>query len=71
MFQNILVPLDASQESRTILRWAVQLAKSTDAELTLLSVVDRDDIEIIEATLRGGVSHRVELLAKCPVLTVK
>ncbi len=25
----------------------------------------------IEATLRGGVSHRVELLAKCPVLTVK
>jgi nucleotide-binding universal stress UspA family protein len=25
----------------------------------------------IEATLRGGVSHRVELLARCPVLTVK
>ena len=25
----------------------------------------------IEATLRGGVSHRVELLAKCSVLTVK
>jgi len=25
----------------------------------------------IEATLRGGVSHRVELLAKCPVLTVR
>ncbi len=25
----------------------------------------------IEATLRGGVSHRVELLAKCPILTVK
>ncbi len=25
----------------------------------------------IEATLRGGVSHRVDLLAKCPVLTVK
>ena len=25
----------------------------------------------IEATLHGGVSHRVELLAKCPVLTVK
>jgi nucleotide-binding universal stress UspA family protein len=25
----------------------------------------------IEATLRGGVSHRVELLAECPVLTVK
>ncbi len=25
----------------------------------------------IEATLRGGVSNRVELLAKCPVLTVK
>ena len=25
----------------------------------------------IEATLRGGVSHRVELLATCPVLTIK
>ena len=25
----------------------------------------------IEATLRGGVSHRVELLAMCPVLTVR
>jgi nucleotide-binding universal stress UspA family protein len=25
----------------------------------------------IEATLRGGVSHRVELLSKCPVLSVK
>jgi nucleotide-binding universal stress UspA family protein len=25
----------------------------------------------IEATLRGGVSHRVELLAKCPVLSVR
>jgi len=25
----------------------------------------------IEATLRGGVSHRVELLANCPVLTVR
>ncbi|MBE9477023.1 MAG: universal stress protein [Proteobacteria bacterium] len=25
----------------------------------------------IEATLRGGVSHRVELLATCPVLTVR
>ena len=25
----------------------------------------------IEATLRGGVSNRVELLAKCPVLSVK
>ncbi len=25
----------------------------------------------IEATLRGGVAHRVELLSKCPVLTVR
>jgi nucleotide-binding universal stress UspA family protein len=25
----------------------------------------------VDATLRGGVSHRVEILAKCPVLTVK
>ncbi len=36
-----------------------------------LIVVGSRGLGNIEATLRGGVSHRVELLAKCPVLTVR
>ena len=48
---------------------------------TIVAVAERNDVDLIaigsrglgniEATLRGGVSHRVELLAKCAVLTVK
>ncbi len=48
---------------------------------TIIACAQQDDVDMIvvgsrgfgniESTLRGGVSHRVELLAKCPVLTVK
>jgi nucleotide-binding universal stress UspA family protein len=48
---------------------------------TIIACAQKNDVDMIvigsrglgniEATLRGGVSHRVELLAKCPVLTVK
>ncbi len=48
---------------------------------TIIARAEHHDVDMIvvgsrglgnvEATLRGGVSHRVELLAKCPVLTVK
>ncbi len=48
---------------------------------TIIACAEQHDVDMIvigsrgfgniEATLRGGVSHRVELLAKCPVLTVK
>ncbi len=48
---------------------------------TIIECAQRHDVDMIvvgsrgfgniEATLRGGVSHRVELLAKCPVLSVK
>ncbi len=48
---------------------------------TIIACAQQHDVDMIvvgsrgfgniEATLRGGVSHRVELLAKCPVLTVK
>lgn len=53
MFRNILVPIDSSEESRTILRWAVGLAKATKSDLTLLSVIDTEDIQIVEAGARG------------------
>lgn len=48
---------------------------------TITGIAEQNGVDIIiigsrglgniEATLRGGVSHRVELLAKCSVLTVK
>ena len=48
---------------------------------TIIECAQQDDVDMIvigsrgfgniEATLRGGVSHRVELLSKCPVLSVK
>ncbi len=48
---------------------------------TIIACAEQHDVDMIvigsrglgniEATLRGGVSHRVELLAKCPVLSVK
>ena len=51
------------------------------AARTIIACAQQHDVDMIvvgsrgfgniEATLRGGVSHRVELLAKCPVLSVK
>jgi nucleotide-binding universal stress UspA family protein len=51
------------------------------AARTIVACAEKNDVDMIvvgsrgfgsiEATLRGGVSHRVELLAKCPVLSVK
>jgi nucleotide-binding universal stress UspA family protein len=55
-------------EEGPVARTIVARAKHHDADLI---VVGSRGLGNIEATLRGGVSHRVELLAKCPVLTVK
>ena len=55
-------------EEGPVARTIVARAKHHDADLI---VVGSRGWGNIEATLRGGVSHRVELLAKCPVLTVK
>ena len=46
----------------------IDVAEREEADLI---VVGSRGLGNIEATLRGGVSHRVELLAKCSVLTVK
>jgi len=55
-------------EEGPVARTIVARAKHHDADLI---VVGSRGLGNIEATLRGGVSHRVELLAKCSVLTVK
>jgi len=51
-----------------VARSIVQSAKDNKADMI---VIGSRGLGNIEATLRGGVSHRVELLAKCSVLTVK
>ena len=55
-------------EEGPVARTIVARAKHHDANMI---VVGSRGLGNIEATLRGGVSHRVELLAKCPVLTVR
>lgn len=55
-------------ETGPVARTIVAMAKRKKADMI---VIGSRGLGNIEATLRGGVSHRVELLAKCPVLTVK
>ena len=55
-------------ETGFIARTIVAQAKQNEVDMI---VIGSRGLGNIEATLRGGVSHRVELLAKCSVLTVK
>ncbi len=55
-------------EEGPIARTIVSRAKSFKADLVVIGSRGMGDIE---GMLRGGVSHRVETLAKCPVLVVK
>jgi len=61
---DVTTNLEVGPIARTI----VDMAKKSSADMI---VIGSRGLGNIEATLRGGVSHRVELLAKCPVLTVK
>ena len=55
-------------EEGPVARTFIARAKHHDADMI---VVGSRGFGSNEATLRGGVSHRVGLLAECPVLTVK
>jgi len=55
-------------ETGPVARTIVKIAQQNGADMI---VIGSRGFGNIEATLRGGVSHRVELLAKCSVLTVK
>ncbi|MGR3290023.1 MAG: universal stress protein [Paracoccaceae bacterium] len=55
-------------ETGPVARTIVKIANENAVDLI---VIGSRGLGNIEATLRGGVSHRVELLAKCSVLTVK
>lgn len=62
--KDIVTKVETGPVARTIVAYARQ--NSAD-----IIVIGSRGLGNIEATLRGGVSHRVELLAKCSVLTVK
>ena len=51
-----------------IARTLVALADEHEMDLVVVGSRGMGDLE---GVLRGGVSHRVEILAKCPVLVVK
>ena len=55
-------------ETGPIARTIVSYAKRKKVDII---VIGSRGLGNLEATLRGGVSHRVELLAECSVLTVK
>jgi nucleotide-binding universal stress UspA family protein len=61
---DVVTKLEIGPIARTI----VTFAKQNNIDMI---VIGSRGLGNIEATLRGGVSHRVELLAKCSVLTVK
>ena len=60
--------IDKKVETGPVARTIVAVAKKSEADMI---VIGSRGMGNIEATLLGGVSHRVELLAKCSVLTVK
>jgi len=60
--------VEIEAEEGPIARTIVARAKSFKADMIIIGSRGMGDIEGI---LRGGVSHRVEVLAKCPVLVVK
>ncbi len=62
--KDVQIEADEGPVARTI----VKRAMSYKADLIVVGSRGMGDIE---ATLRGGVSHRVEILSKCPVLVVK
>jgi nucleotide-binding universal stress UspA family protein len=63
-----LKDMDMEVEEGPIARTIVDRAKSYRADMIVIGSRGMGDIE---GMLRGGVSHRVETLANCPVLVVK
>ena len=62
--KNVEIETDEGPIARSI----IDRAKTFKADLIVIGSRGMGDMEGI---LRGGVSHRVETLAKCPVLVVK
>jgi len=63
-----LKDVEMETEEGPISRTIVDRAKSYKADVIVIGSRGMGDLE---GMLRGGVAHRVETLAKCPVLVVK
>ena len=63
-----LKEVEIETDEGPIARSIVARAKSFKADLIVIGSRGMGDLE---GMLRGGVSHRVEILAKCPILVVK
>ena len=63
-----LKEVEIETEEGPIARSIVARAKSFKADMIVIGSRGMGDLE---GMLRGGVSHRVETLAKCPILVVK
>jgi nucleotide-binding universal stress UspA family protein len=61
---NVVAVAETGPVARTIVSYAKK------NKVDMIAIGSRG-LGNIEATLRGGVSHRVELMAKCSVLTIK
>ncbi len=62
--KDVEIETDEGPIARTI----ISRAESLKADLIVIGSRGMGDVE---GLLRGGVSHRVELMAKCPILVVK
>jgi nucleotide-binding universal stress UspA family protein len=60
--------VEVEVEQGSIARTIVAMAERHNSDMIVLGSRGMGDIE---GLLRGGVSHRVEILAKCSVLVVK
>lgn len=54
MFKKILVPLDGSELAEGILPYVMQMARGLDLPVTLLSVVDPEDVEMPDSASGPG-----------------
>jgi nucleotide-binding universal stress UspA family protein len=63
-----VIEIETQLATGPVARKIAEIAREKAVDLI---VIGSRGLGNIEATLRGGVSHRVELLAKCSVLTVK
>ena len=62
--KNVTTEVKNGPVARTIVAYAVE----NNADMIVIGTRGMGNIE---ATLRGGIAHRVELLSKCPVLSVR
>lgn len=66
MYQNILVPLDGSENAKQALAEAIKLAKNFNAQITLLTVVNEGTLFMTAGSVpnhyANELTHRAEMI---------